>query len=170
MIAAERVNLSIEVDAHAVASPAKKNPPVEAIIGMVVRCPINAFRTTATNDAACPQCLVPSMAEIAEACGRTMQLARDVSCPHWPRPLGLVVHKVSLPAMSKPLWRDRYLACCAQISSLPAMSRALVGQDRWGLLCIRLARSQCRSPCGATAIRLAVQRIVAHPWSRAFWP
>ncbi len=113
------------------------------------------------NNAACPQCLGPSIAEIAEACGQTMQLARDVSCPHMPRPLGLAVNKVSPPAMSKPLWRNRYLACCTQISSLPAMSCALIGQDCWGLLYIRLACPQCWSPCGVIAIWLAVRSLLA---------
>jgi hypothetical protein len=71
----------------------------------------------------------------------TTQLARNVSCPRWLRLLRLVVEQCSSPAMS-----------CA-----------LVGQDRWGLLCIRLARPQCQSPCGATAIWLAVHRLVARP-------
>jgi hypothetical protein len=149
--------------------PSKKNPPVEAIFGMAVRCPINTFCTTATNDAARPQCLAPLLAETAGACGQTfvarprclvpsldktagacckMQLACNVSFPCWPRLLGLAVHKVSLPAMPKPLWCNCYLACCTQISSLPAMSRAFVGQDHWGLLCIRLARPRCQSPSG----------------------
>jgi hypothetical protein len=87
---------------------------------MAMRCPINAFPTTATNNAACPQCLVPLMAEIAEACGQTMQLARNVLCPCWPQLLGHAVKHNS-----------------------PAMSCALVGQDRWGLLCIRLACPRC---------------------------
>jgi hypothetical protein len=119
MIVANRVNLSIKVDAHVVAFPAKKNPPAEANFGMVVRCPINAFCTTATNDAACLQCLVPLVAETAEACGQTMQLACNVLCPCWPRLLGLVVKR-----------------------NLPAMSSALVGRDCWGLLYIRLACPQ----------------------------
>ena len=71
----------------------------------------------------------------------TTQLARNVSCPRWLRLLRLVVEQCSSPAMS-----------CA-----------LVGQDRWGLLCIRLARSRCQSPCGTTAIWLAVHRLVARP-------
>ncbi len=78
------------------------------------------------------------------------KLAHDVSCPCWLSPLGLLVRQ----------------------HSLPAMSCALVGKDRWGLLYIRLACLQYQSPCGATTIRLAVKRLAACPWSRAFrpWP
>ncbi len=68
------------------------------------------------------------------------KLAQDVSCPSWPRPLG---HAVKC--------------------SLPAMSCALVGQDHWGLMYIRLARPQSQHPCGMTAIRHAVKEIGSLP-------
>ncbi len=41
--AGDCINLCIKVDACAVAFPAKNNPPVEAILGMVVRRPIDAL-------------------------------------------------------------------------------------------------------------------------------
>jgi hypothetical protein len=48
--AAYRVNLNIKVDACTCCYfPSEKNPPVEAIFGMVVHRPIDAFRTTATH-------------------------------------------------------------------------------------------------------------------------
>ncbi len=99
--------------------------------------PLTPFCTTATINNACLQCLMPSVAEIAGACNAACpwcivpflaktagaccrtQLARNVLCPHWPRPLGLAVHTVSLPTMSKPLWRDRHLACCVKIVARP---------------------------------------------------
>ncbi len=56
------------------------------------------------------------------SCCKTMQLPHDILCPHWPRPLGLAVHKVSLPLMLKPLWCDRYLAFYKKIISLSAVS------------------------------------------------
>jgi hypothetical protein len=78
--------------------------------------------TAGACDAACPQCLMPFLTESAGACHQMTQLARDVSCPCWPRLLGLAVHKVSLPAILKPLWRNHYSACCKKISSSPAVS------------------------------------------------
>ncbi len=51
--------------------------------------------------------------------------------------------------------------------SLLTMSSALVGQDHWGLLPIRLAHEQCWYPCGVTAIWLAVDKLVARPRSCA---
>jgi hypothetical protein len=74
--------------------------------------------TAGACNAARPQCLVPFLAKTAGACCGT-QLACDVLCPRWPRPLGLAVHTVSSPAISKPLWRHRHSACCEKISSLP---------------------------------------------------
>jgi hypothetical protein len=85
------------------------------------RCLVPSVAETAgACNAACPQCLVPFLAETTGACCQT-QLARDVLCPRRPRPLGLAVHTVSLPAMSKPLWHDRHSVCCEKISSSPAM-------------------------------------------------
>jgi hypothetical protein len=77
--------------------------------------------TAGACDAARPQYLMPSLAESAGACGQSTQLACNVLCLFWPRPLGLAVHKVSSPAMSKPLWRNRHTACCNKISSTPAV-------------------------------------------------
>ncbi len=117
----------------------QKNPAVESIFWhspAVVSSML--FCTTATNEAcplclvhslaettgacnaACPRCLVPSLAKTAGACCQT-QLAHNVSCPCWPRPLGLAVHKVCSPTMLKPLWRDFHLACCKKIISSPAV-------------------------------------------------
>jgi hypothetical protein len=83
--------------AHAVTFPAK-NPPVEAIFGMVVRRPIDTFRMTATHQqhSLCPcwlrplglaekqylthpECLVPSLAKTAGAWD--MSFARDALFP-----------------------------------------------------------------------------------------
>ncbi len=89
--------------------------------------------TAGACNAACPWCLVPFLAKTAGACCQT-ELACDVLCPRWPRLLGLAVHTVSLPAMSKPLWRNRHLACCEKISSLPAMSVPSLAVTAVGLL------------------------------------
>ena len=59
---------------HVLLLSQKKNPPVEAIFGMVVCFPIDAFCTTATNNAACPRYLVPSVADTAKACLRPLGL------------------------------------------------------------------------------------------------
>ncbi len=97
------------------------------------------------NNAARPRCLVPLFAKTARACCQ-MQLACNVLCPRWPRLLG---HAVKC--------------------SLLAMSHALVGQDCWGLLYIRLAFPRCQIPCGVTAVQLAIENlvVVACPWSCA---
>jgi hypothetical protein len=47
------------------------------------------------------------------------------------------------------------------------MSSALIGQDRWGLLSIKLALLQSQCPCSMTAIQLAVETLVACPGSHA---
>ncbi len=68
-------------------------------------------------------------------------------------------------------WTDTLSWCLlSNIHSSPAMSSALVGRDPWSLLYIRLACPWCWRPCGVTTMQLAVKKIVAHPWSRAFWP
>jgi hypothetical protein len=231
-------------------------------------CPQCLMPSVAETAGACntarPQCLVPLLAKTAGACCQT-QLARYVSCPCWPRPLGLAVKRsspmmswalvgrdrwgllyiISLLAMSTPLWRDRHSTCCKKNGSLPAvlcrlavtiaacffivvlivvqplrtfhttptinlacprclvpllakttgawgqtfvacprclapllaktaglavyrsclpaMSSALIGQDRWGLLSKKLARPQYQCPRGATAIWLPVENLVACP-------
>jgi hypothetical protein len=76
--------------------------------------------TAGACDAACLRCLVPLLAKTAGAYCQT-QLARNVLCPCWPRLLGLAVHTVSLPAISKPLWRHCHSACCKKNSSLPTV-------------------------------------------------
>ncbi len=151
--------------------------------------------------------LVPSVAETVEACGKTMQLARNASCPHWSRLLGLAVQKVSLPVKSTPLWHDRHSACCEKISSLlrahafwlwpllacvlivvchpidallhdchhqqslPAMSSALVGRDRWCLLSNDVAHPRCREPSLAeTAGACWNNTLLTHNASCPCWP
>jgi hypothetical protein len=113
------------------------------------------------------------------SCGKTTQLAHNVSCPRWPRPLGLAVHKVSSPAMTKPLWRDRYSACCKKISSLPVVS-CLLTMTVAGLLfdccfdcCAAVARllHDCNFQCSLPTILalghdcswLSCQTFVARP-------
>jgi hypothetical protein len=48
---------------------------------------------------------------------------------------------------------------------LPTKSSALVGQDR--SVPVRLDRQRCRHPCGATAVQLAVEKLIARPGSHA---
>ncbi len=129
---------------HVLLLSKQKNPPVEAIFGIVMmlshRCPFAWLPPIKlARDVLCPQWLRPL--------GLATQLAGNVLCPCWPRLLGLAVKRSS-----------------------PTMTRALVDQDHWGLLYIMLAHPRCQSPCGGTAIWLAVKRLVSRPWSRAFWP
>jgi hypothetical protein len=110
--------------------------------------PSRPFCMTATIYLACLQCLAPLLAETAGTCCQKI---------------------CSLPSMSSALdGRDSW--ACVYGISLPAMPSTLVGRDHWGLLSIRLACPRCQCPCGATNIWLAVEKIVAHPRSCAFWP
>ena len=117
-----RVNHCIEVDASCYHFLGKKST-FWGYSGIDMHVPLMPFCTFATNDVACPWCLVASLAETAGAC--CQMLAACSRCP--------------APSLGKTAG-----AYCPTICSMPAMSSALVGQDCWGLLSIRLARPLCQ--------------------------
>jgi hypothetical protein len=109
------------------------------IVVLIVVQPLRTFHTTANINLACLQCLVPLLAKTAGACDQTFVARPRCLAPSLAETAGLAVYGICLPAMSS----------------------ALIGRDRWGSLSKKMACPQYRCTHGATAIRLAVEKLVA---------